>query len=308
MRCIMAVDGSAAGYEAVRQAGGMLSGADEVAFYYSPPRVSLRTTAGATANTAAIEQARQALATAVFDKAREVLPVALREGVRTFVGTRHPAEGLIVAAEEWRADMIVVGARGLGAMAGLLLGSVSRRVVHSAHVPVLVVRIGGTRQPGKAPRVLLACESVDTGRLTAEALARLSWPEGIDLRVLMAVDSLFGGELPGWLREAARSPEAEELARAWVREHEEEMQRQRESLAEFCRGLPPPLHTAASVIAEGAPAEQILREIREQSIDLVAVGARENTSLGRLLLGSTSERVLTHATCSVLVVPRHPTP
>lgn len=309
MRCLMAVDGSKGGYDAVKLAGGLLSpAADSVALYYSPPKVSLRATAGAAANSAAINRARQALADAVFEKARVLLPAGLRQTVHTIVGTQHPAHGLIVAAEEWRADLIVVGARGLGPMAGLLLGSVSRQVVHSAHVPVLVVRAGLPRRAEACLRVLLACESVETGRMTAAALARLTWPAGTDARVLMAVESLFGGELPGWLRDAARSPEAEELARAWVREHEQELAARREALAGFSRGLPPPLNNAATLVAEGHPAETILREIKDQTIDLVAVGARENTTLGRLLLGSTSERVLTHAPCSVLVVPRHAAP
>jgi nucleotide-binding universal stress UspA family protein len=43
-------------------------------------------------------------------------------------------------AGERRADMIVMGTRGLGAVSALLLGSTAQRVVHNANVPVLLVK------------------------------------------------------------------------------------------------------------------------------------------------------------------------
>jgi nucleotide-binding universal stress UspA family protein len=50
-----------------------------------------------------------------------------------------PAE-LLRLAGSYEADMIIVGSRGLGALAGALLGSVSRWLVTHADIPVLVVK------------------------------------------------------------------------------------------------------------------------------------------------------------------------
>lgn len=51
-----------------------------------------------------------------------------------------PAGEIMKAAEEHRVDLIAMGSRGLGQIGGLIIGSVSERVLHSAPVPVLIVR------------------------------------------------------------------------------------------------------------------------------------------------------------------------
>ena len=60
--------------------------------------------------------------------------------VDTLVLTGSAADEIVRAADELGADLIVTGSRGAGVVGSVLLGSVSHRVLHYAHCPVLVVR------------------------------------------------------------------------------------------------------------------------------------------------------------------------
>jgi nucleotide-binding universal stress UspA family protein len=66
---------------------------------------------------------------------------------RLEVRTGDPAVQLERAAEENDADLVVVGARGHSVARRLLLGSVSTRLLHHAHRPVLVVRYAEQSDP-----------------------------------------------------------------------------------------------------------------------------------------------------------------
>jgi nucleotide-binding universal stress UspA family protein len=56
------------------------------------------------------------------------------------IGSGEPAPTLIEIAERYDCEAIVLEARGLGALSGALLGSVSQSVLHTSKIPVTVVR------------------------------------------------------------------------------------------------------------------------------------------------------------------------
>jgi nucleotide-binding universal stress UspA family protein len=59
---------------------------------------------------------------------------------------------------------------------------------------------------------------------------------------------------------------------------------------------------ASAVLAEGFPAEEVLRIARRQRADLLVLGTHGRTGLRRALMGSVAERIVRQARCPVLTV------
>ena len=84
------------------------------------------------------EQQADALARRVVDEVLDLVDDELRRvpvSVHTVRG--HPARVLLDGAQD--AELLVVGSRGRGGFAGVLLGSVSQRVAQHAPCPVVIV-------------------------------------------------------------------------------------------------------------------------------------------------------------------------
>ena len=85
---------------------------------------------------------------AVIDESQEGCAGELRKisetarrsgiGVKTICAVGHPAEQIVRRADEDRVDLIILGRRGTGTFAKLVLGSVSEQVLKYASCPVLV--------------------------------------------------------------------------------------------------------------------------------------------------------------------------
>jgi nucleotide-binding universal stress UspA family protein len=307
MNTLIGIDGSSGGFAAVQMAVRLLSPQeDRLALYYAPPDIRLRGASGTCREV--IARASAALTQAVLDEGRAQLPEPFRATVHTIAGTRDPRQGITLAANAWHADWIVVGANRRRKVARLFLGSVARSVVHTSRVPVLVVRSPEGETPGEALRVLVAFDGSAGSHEAAGFLKRLIWPEKTVGRVMTVLPPSLAPEVSEWLARHGHDADIEALARTWTHEYEVDERRRRAELVEFCRQLPPPFQASEPIAFQGQPTEGILDTIESEKIGLVVLGSNYKRGIDRLLTGSTSDRVLSHARCSVLIVHEQPQP
>jgi nucleotide-binding universal stress UspA family protein len=294
MKILIGVDGSQAALDAVRLAGRLLDPAnDHVAIYFSPTELEKRLFGKS-------RRIVEGAAAALFEEACGLLPGSWAKPPEMICSSKPAAVGILESAAGWKADAIVVGARGHGSMERLLLGSVSRAVVHGSHLPVLVVR---TPPPSARPLKVLACHHAASAVAVARSAAAIHWPADTDARVIGVTESMLAGPLPPWLENRVRDPDTAAVASAWKQEHDEEVAALGGRLAEFQQSLPDVFRRHQPIVAEGNAGDRILEQARKDGTDLIVTGRTPTDTFTRWLLGSTSEAVLTHAHASVLLVP-----
>lgn len=197
-------------------------------------------------------------------------------------------DAIVRAARARNADLVVVGSRGHGAVASLVIGSTARTLAILCPVPVLVVREHST-----APRrVILAYDGSTAARAALALTRRLPLPADATILALHVVPPRVWPE-PG-------PRDADELLDLRVRVEREDLMRAEQVLAETTAQKDGRISVAVDT---GPVAETILRRSRSLPADLIVVGSRGATGPRRPFWGSTAERVTVSASCPVLIVP-----
>ena len=202
-----------------------------------------------------------------------------------------PQALILQTAEEWMADLIIMGSHGQTSASDVLLGSVTDSVLRHAHCPVLIVR------PGKTMRRIVAGTDFSDPSLPAlKAAADEAVRVGGQFTIVHCLDLVwspaaypamaFGG--------APFNVSAEKM--------QELQQIATERLEESLRQLN---IAGETVVTTGSAGASLIDVAKERKADLLVVGTIGRTGLRRALLGSVAETVAREAPCSVLVVRRH---
>jgi nucleotide-binding universal stress UspA family protein len=212
-----------------------------------------------------------------------------------------PTAKFIKYAEEQKPDLIIIGAKGLRATLGILVGGVAQQVVEYAPCPVLVVRApyNGLRE------VMLVTDGSASSQQAVQFLGRLPLPVGARLWVMhvlppppipMMILETTMGNVPIAFQDSG------EAAALRIKE-EKEGQALVDSTLEELQAMGKP---SEGLLKRGDAATEIMAVAKKQNIDLLVSGSRGLSPIRSWMTGSVSRKLVHYSGCSVLVVRNPP--
>jgi nucleotide-binding universal stress UspA family protein len=239
------------------------------------------------------------LLTVGADEAEKVLSEARWsvEEVGGEVAEAHSRSGrvddqILAAAEDLRANLIVVGHRGLGALKRTLVGGVSTSVVRHAHCSTLVVRDDGkhTLVPEK---IVAAVDGSEESKAASDVASKVASAVGAEMHLVYAVPPIPSATYPGSVVTQGAETTLEHIrgnARGVLEAEAERIEAGGGNVVE------------THLVAGGQPGGEIVDAAEDLGAGFLVVGSRGLGGVKRALLGSVSESVVRHAHCSVMVV------
>jgi nucleotide-binding universal stress UspA family protein len=204
-----------------------------------------------------------------------------------------PAWAIIRTADDWKPDLVVVGAQGHAVLGGrLILGSVSQRVLYEASCSVRIAR-NPQRNIDSPLRILIGVDNSPYSKAAVEAVCRREWTKGTEVRLLAVVDTIMA------ISPDPSQPQVMKWIEVGDEENRDEVRQVFQPLADRFRacGL-----DAAVMIRSGNPTNELLDEAESWGANCIFLGPKGTRGIDRLLLGSVSSAVSARANCSVEVV------
>lgn len=231
-----------------------------------------------------------------------------------------PADEISRFAREQEADMVITATHGKSGVKRLLIGSVTEKLIKTLHCPLLVLHtrehdfISPTGFEMKMKKVLVGCDfspdsklAFDYGLSLAQEfqaelyLAHVVKPtEHIELKASDYID-VKPGDYVNW-----RSPDYFEMQQKITEERREKINELRRQLERQLYFMVPEESrnwcTPKTSLLDGEPYKELINYARDQEIDIIVLGIRGHTLWEKLLVGSTTDRVIRHSPCPVLAV------
>ena len=204
-----------------------------------------------------------------------------------------PTLELFLKAEEFKADLILIGSHGRSALGRFFLGSISQWLLNEANCSVRIAR-GKLDEPDFPVRLIVGVDGSDNANLAIEQVAMRNWPERSEVRVVAVYHEL----------EPTVAGELVPMVGSFVDECNRDEMKSSRQLAEKSAQLLRAKGLRAEAVARAGDPKKVLVEFAEEwRADCIFLGATGlSNRLERFLLGSVAGAVAARAHCSVEIV------
>ena len=202
------------------------------------------------------------------------------DGVRVTAIRGPITDTLLEAVDDFDASMLVVGTRGLGALSGLLLGSISRRLMFSTRRPLVVVPRTWSLNPPEVTRVLVGVDRSEIAERVLLWAARFCSEVGAPAAIVRCSS-------PGCERPPGHVDQIDDRARSNV---ERALQPFRDLGVEY-----------SIVIAHCDPRVALVENAQDGRADLIVIGTRGQGQFSGL--GGTASYLARHSPVPLAVIP-----
>jgi nucleotide-binding universal stress UspA family protein len=199
--------------------------------------------------------------------------------------SKHVAAAIALSARNFKADLVVLGSRGLSDWQSMTRHSVSHELLCAVDCPLLIVRGWAAGSPPKVSKIVLAIAGGDDLAPAARAAVAVA---GLDASVMVVhvAQAIVGAQ--GF---------------AYV-ESEEEIRETMSHASELLKAANVNVH--GMVVHQGPVAKAVAEIAADWNADLIVVGSSRMGDIGSLFLGSVSHDLLHMSDRAVLVAERVP--
>ncbi|MFZ5797527.1 MAG: universal stress protein [Desulfobulbus sp.] len=213
----------------------------------------------------------------------EAKQLAEGHGVHVYTNLEQgePYERIVQVAAEEKCDLIVMGRSGLSHLERTLMGGVTARVIGHTDKNVLIV-------PEDAGldfrRVLVAADGSENSAAAVRHAVAVARDHGSGLAAVSVVHT---------------DEEMIALAPEHIQHLSDQARNNLQDVVEICDAEGVAVET---FVREGEPHEEITKVAKEIGASVIVMGTHGRKGLGRLLMGSVTERTIGYAPCPVLII------
>ncbi len=219
----------------------------------------------------------------ILDEAQKRLPANFAHVQRVHqIG--HPVEVIVETARSARSNLIMLGARGLGPVKELILGSVSHRVLMHAPCSTMIMKAPVTQ----FRKILLPIEGPEDAEAALQFLALQPFRQPVEIEVF----TVWPQPRLSWPTTVKQSDMLETQA----------IEEAQARMTVITARLKQMNYASQAHVGIGNPAYAILEQAKAAQSDLIMMGTHARAGLSRFLMGSISHAVLHQAPCPVLIV------